>query len=111
MFSAKGAVSCQPGSAPQELKLPLLQALKARFTLGCGSKCFREMNRAFSADLWGTLKSGALPQAIRECVAPLALKRGTHLARPAAKRVEWRSSCWLRSIGSTGMMMLLAAAN
>jgi hypothetical protein len=74
MFSAKGAVSRQPGAAPQALKSRFPQALKARFTSDRTSKCIRVVNRAFSADPCGALQPGALPQADSEDAAPLALR-------------------------------------
>src|SRR5439155_16903998 len=53
VFSAKGAVSLQPGASPQEFKLASKQALKVRFKLRRSIELVPAMNCAFSAGFCG----------------------------------------------------------
>jgi hypothetical protein len=76
-FSAKGAVSYQPGASPQDLSkvksVSAEGAIHSRSNLGNGRRP-DALDRAFSAWLLSDENPGASPQAADD-VAPLALNR------------------------------------
>jgi len=85
-FSAKGAVSHQPGASPQEFKSSCKISAESALHSRGRVELMLEVSRAFSAGAFVWCHDpGALPQARDEYAAPLALN---HYGQGAGVRVR-----------------------